>query len=103
VGKSLSGIDWIDVTTLMNGLEAIHEVKIEWTVSLPTVGAGGLLAFTVYAWVPAIEKPGRREVARISGIWPDKERPTFDGYVFNKLYELDRAIGKAYAQEEMPG
>lgn len=98
MGKSMSGIDWIDVATLMNGLESIHEVKIEWTVTPPTVGVGGLLAFTAYAWVPAVEKPGTREIARVSGIWPDKERPTFDGYVFNMLYALDRAIGRAYTQ-----
>lgn len=102
MGKSLSGIDWIDVATLMNGLEAIHEVKVEWTASTPTVGAGGLLAITVWAWTPAVDGPGVREVARISGIWPDKDRPSLDGYVFNKLYDLDRAIGKEYAQRELP-
>lgn len=101
MGKSLSGIDWIDVATLMNGLESIHEVSIEWTVSTPTRGAGGLLAFTVYAWTPTVEAQQTREIARISGIWPDKERPTFDGYVFNKLYELDKLIGQAYAQKEL--
>lgn len=100
--KSTSGIDWIDVTTLMNGLEAIHEVKIEWIVSTATRGNGGLLDFAVYAWVPTVEPHKAREIARISGTWPDKERPTFDGFVFNKLYELDRAIGKVYAQEQLP-
>jgi hypothetical protein len=102
VGKSMSGIDWIDVATLMNGLEGIHEVKIEWTVSTLTRGDGGLLDFTACAWVPTVEPQVTREIARISGTWPDKDRPTFDGYVFNKLYELDKLIGRVYAQKELP-
>lgn len=101
MGKSMTGIDWIDVATLMNGLEGIHEVKIEWTVSTATRGNGGLLDFAVYAWVPTVEAHKAREIARISGTWPDKERPTFDGYVFNKLYELDKLIGQAYGQKEL--
>jgi hypothetical protein len=98
----MSGIDWIDVTTLLNGLEAIHEVSIELIVTAATAGSGGLLGTTVTAYVPTPGSEQRKTVATIRGSWPDRERPTFDGYVFNQLYALDRAIGQAYAQEELP-
>jgi hypothetical protein len=97
-----SGIEWGDVKNLWMALEGIHELTVELTVSTRSGCAGGKLATTLIAWVPSVEAHHTTEVAKIDGGWPDGVRPSFASYVFNALYDLDRAIGRAYAQKELP-
>lgn len=102
MGKYGSGeIDWIDITTLMTGLQGIHECNVELTVTTGTQGHNGLLNFTVLAWVPTVEKHQTRTIAEVSKSWPNKDHGTFDGAVFNALYELDKEISKAYEQKKI--
>lgn len=96
-----SGIDWTDVRDLWSALEGIHELTVELTVTIRSRQPGGALAITLVAWVPSVEAHHTKEVAKIDGFWPDGVRPTFSSYVFNELYNLDRAIGRAYNQEEI--
>lgn len=98
MGKSQIGIDWIDVTTLMTGIQGIHELTVELTVTTGTRGHCGSLLFTVSAWVPTVEAHQTKVIAEVKGEWPDKKHPTFDGAVFNALYALDHAISRAYDQ-----
>jgi len=97
-----SGIEWMDVKNLWSALEGIHELLVELTVTTRSRQPGGVLAITLIAWVPSVEAHHTTEVAKIDGFWPDGVRPTFASYVFNALYDLDRAIGKAYSQKELP-
>jgi hypothetical protein len=91
----------MDVLNLWQALEGIHELTVELTVSTRSGGVGGKLAITLIAWVPTVEAHHTKEVARIDGSWPDGVRPSFASYVFNELYDLDRAIGRAYAQKDI--
>ena len=102
MGKYTSaGIDWIDVTTLMCGLQGIHEVNVELTITTVTQGHSGLLRISALAWTPTVEAHGTKEIAQVAGSWPDSVHPSFDSAVFALLYELDRAIGKSYEQTKI--
>ena len=96
MGKSMSNIDWTDVTTLMTGINGIHEVTVELTVIAGMQGHNGLLNFTLSAWVPTVEANHTKVVAEVKGSWPDKTYPSFDSCIFNALYRLDHEISKAY-------
>lgn len=97
--KSMMNIDGGDVMNLAAGLAGIHEVEVEWTTIVRMRGISTSLDITVLAWVPAPTAHQVKEVARVQGIWPDKEHRGLDAYLFALLYELDRAIGKAYDQK----
>lgn len=97
----MSSIDWTDVAMLMSGLADIHEVSVEWTVTTLMPAGSGQLGFTALAWVPTTEAHYTEEVAQVTGSWPDKEHLDFCGFVFAKLYDLDRAIGRAYEQRKL--
>lgn len=99
----MSVIDWIDVTTLMTGINGIHEVTVELTVTAGSQGHNGLLNYTVLAWVPTVEPQQTRVVAEVKGSWPNRNYPSFDSEVFNALYKLDYEISKAYDQRPLAG
>lgn len=102
MSKFMTGIDGIDICTLMAGLEGIHECNIELTVRAGTLGDNGTLDTTALAWVPALPPESTRTIAEVKGTWPDKKHPSLDAFLFALLYELDRAIGRAYAQAGLP-
>lgn len=96
-----SGITWTDVAALLTGLQGIHECRVEVVITVLTQGHNGMLDFTVSAWVPTVEAQHTRMIAEVKGTWPNKTHPTFDSCLFNAAYDLDRAIGRAYAQEPL--
>jgi len=103
MGKSLSsGVGWSEVTNLMAALQGIHECTVELTITTGGQGHNGLLAFMAYAWVPTVEAHQTREIGRVSGTWPDKRHPSVESAVFNAMYDLDRDIGRQYAQKPLP-
>lgn len=102
MGKLLnSGINWSDVTYLWQGLEVIHECKVELTVLTGTVPGSHSLDFTASAWVPTVEAHQTSVLAEVKGSWPDRTHPTFDSCIFNALYELDRRIGRVDFQKPL--
>lgn len=99
---SSNGPDWIDVTALMTGLSGIHELNVELTVTTVTQGASGLLRTTACAWKPVVVPQKTEVVAEVVGTWPDKEHASYGSYVYWLLFELDKAIGRAYDQKVLP-
>jgi hypothetical protein len=103
MGKLLnSGITWSDVTYLIEGLQNIHECTVELTVLTRSQTGAHTLDFTILAWIPSVEAQETKTIAEVKGSWPDKSHPTFDSCIFNACYDLDRAIGRAWMQEEIP-
>jgi len=101
MGKLLSsGISWSDVTYLWQGLEGIHECKVELTVLIGIAPGSHSLDFTVSAWEPTVEAHQTKVIAEVKGTWPDRMHPTFDSCIFNAIYELDRRIGRADSARE---
>jgi len=103
LAKSLMSIEGGDIANLMKGLEGIHEVKVELTVSVAGSGLDGSLDIIALAWVPTPEAHGTKDIASVAGTWPEREQRTLTAYIFALLYELDRAIGRAYAQKDITG
>lgn len=99
---SSPGPDWIDVTTLMTGLGGIHELNVELTLTTVTQGQNGLLRTTACAWRPTVEAHQTEVVAEVVGSWPDNAHAEYGSYVYWLLFELDKAIGRAYAQTVLP-
>jgi hypothetical protein len=97
-----SGITMSDVMYLLSGLESIHECRVELTVRTAGLAGNSMLDTTALAWVPTVEAQQTKTVATVTKSWPDKQHPTYDSFVFNLLYDLDREIGRAYMQEEIP-
>jgi len=97
----MSVMDWHDVMRLAQGLSGIHELEIELTVRVDTVSSNTSLVTTALAWRPTVEPHQVKEIAKVVGTWPAKEHGSYDGFVFSLLYELDKAIGRAYGQEEL--
>lgn len=82
----------------MQGIEGIHELNVELTVTTAMSHAGNGLRITVSAWVPTVEAQGTKVIAEVIRLWPNKEGLPFVGTVFNALYGLDAAVGSAYDQ-----
>jgi len=98
---TISGIDWTDVATLMNGIQGIHECTVELTVLTVGQRHSGTLVTTAFAWVPTVEPAQTRTLAAITREWPNKKHPTYDSFIFNILYDLDREIGREYTQAQL--
>jgi len=96
----MNGIDWTDVILLMVGLEGIHECRVELTVTAGGQAHNGMLSTTALAWIPTVEPQHTKEIAKVVKEWPDRTHPTYDSFVFNLLYDLDRAIGQVYRQDQ---
>jgi hypothetical protein len=97
-----AGITWTDVGLLLNSLEGIHECNVELIVTTGGQGHNGSVRIGLKAWVPTVEAQQTKVIATLVATWPDRDHPTFDSFVFNSLYALDRRIGLNYAQEEIP-
>jgi hypothetical protein len=99
---TIGGIDWTDVGTLMSGLQGIHECTVELTVRTVGQRHSGSLATTALAWIPTFDAAQTLTIGELTREWPNKTHPTFDNFVFNLLYDLDREIGRQYAQAKLP-
>jgi hypothetical protein len=82
----------------MTGIQGIHELSIELTVTVTSQGHNGLLAYTLIAWLPTVEPQQTKTIAELKGEWPNKLHPTFDSCIFNELYKLDHLISRAYQE-----
>jgi len=96
-----SGITWTDVALLMIALEGIHECNVELTVTTGMDAHNGAVRISLKAWMPTVEAQQTKVIASLVETWPDRDHPTFDSFVFNALYALDRRIGRNYEQKEM--
>lgn len=97
--ESSTGPDWIDVIALQEAVQGIHDCHVEWTTRTVTHGAGAVLSTTVLAWVDSVEAHQVKELASVTFAWPNKTHTRFNHAVYEALFKLDVAIGKAYVQK----
>lgn len=103
MAKSMSHLDWTDVAMMTGALEALHTCRVEWTVTARGQGHNGGLHVTmdgVFSVLPGSDLPKR---VGVTGDWPSGYARSFEGLVYNLLWQLDYAIGRAYEQMELPG
>jgi len=100
VGKYGTGIGMTDVATMMKAVEAMHTCLVEFRVLTRGKGVDGALTIECAAsfeTLPGSDLPKR---VGVEHVWPTKAASTFDGLLYNLLWQLDYAIQKAY--EQMP-
>lgn len=98
MGKFTSGVAMTDVGAMMRAIEAMHECHVEFIVRTHTRQAGGSISIECVAEfdrVPGTELP---KLVAVKHTWPTKAANTFDGLLYNLLWQLDYAIQQAYEQ-----
>jgi hypothetical protein len=102
VGKYGSGIGMTDVAAMMKAVEALHECRVEFTVRTLGLGVDGRINTACEA---SFERLPGSDLPRHVGVemdWPNKAAATYEGMLYNLLWQLDYAIQKAYEQMPLP-
>lgn len=102
MAKSTNTPDETDVETMMRAIEALHGGQVTMTVSPGGIGSTGGLAIVLTHRLPAV--PGVEEDTEqlVTNRWPCPHHRHFWSCIFEGLYRLDSAIGRAYIQVELP-
>lgn len=103
MGKYSTGIGMTDVGAMMKAIEAMHECHVVYHVRTDGLGVDGRIAIECEAGfdrLPGSELPRRVSVGHI---WPSKAVSTFEGLMYNLLWQLDYAIQQAYEQAKLEG
>jgi hypothetical protein len=101
MGKYSSGLDWIDVETMMRAMSALHTGQVGLTVLPHGIGSSG--GVSVGASIMFDVLPGSSIPPCVSVIknWPCASHATFQGHCFALLHELDYEISKVYANKSL--
>jgi len=96
-----TGPDWIDVSTMMSAVQALHSASVEVSVSPRGIGFGIGVLVTVKATfdrLPGSSLP--KDVTVVVG-WPDDRSRTLAALAYRSLHELDYEISKVYENESL--
>jgi hypothetical protein len=100
VGKYGTGIGMTDVAAMAKAVEAMHSCRVEFIVRTRGTGVDGSLDIECIASFVVLPGSDLPRVVGVQHHWPSKAARTFDGLLYNLLWQLDYAIQKAY--EQMP-
>lgn len=98
MGKSTNGPDWTGVIAMTGAIEALHGCRVEWTVTTAGQAHNGSCAIAMVASFPTLPGSELPKQVKVSGGWPNVSAKTFEGYVYNLLWQLDYGIQQAYEQ-----
>ncbi len=91
-----------DVGAMMRAIESMHDCRVEFhvrTLTRQPAGAIAIVCDATFERLPDSELPKR---CRVEHSWPSKVASTFDGLLYNLLWQLDLAIQQAYEQAKFP-
>lgn len=100
MGKYSSGVGMTDVGAMMRAIEAMHTCHVEFIVRTRSIQPGGSIAIECTAQFDTLPSSDLPKCVLVEHSWPTKAAATFDGLLYNLLWQLDYAIQKAY--EQMP-
>jgi len=100
MGKYGSGVGMTDVAAMMKAVEAMHTCRVEYRVRTAGKGVDGSMNIVCEATFDVLPGSDLPKVVNVEHTWPSKASATFDGLLYNLLWQLDYAIQKAY--EQMP-
>jgi hypothetical protein len=94
-----TGIDWMEVTVLINALESLHDVTVSLTMSLD----GAFVPYRMQVVALATKKGATsgglpRSVSR-KRFFPSVDAASMDGLCYRLLHELDHDCGEMWVQE----
>jgi hypothetical protein len=102
MGKSTNGPDWTGVIAMTGAIESLHSCRVEWIVTTAGEAHNGKCSIAMkasFATLPESELP---RTVTVTGAWPNTTARTFEGYVYNLLWQLDYGIQRAYEQMGLP-
>lgn len=95
MGKYGTGIGMTDVAVMMKAIEAMHTCHVEFRVLTAGKGVDGSLSIVSVASFDRLPSSDLPKLVEVTHIWPSKAAATFDGLLYNLLWQLDYAIQKA--------
>src|SRR6266699_673039 len=98
VGKSSNGPDWIGIGAMTRAIETLHTCHVEWTVTTVSRQPNGNMRIRMIATFELLPGSSLPRTVEVTGLWPSDTARTFEGYVYNLLWQLDYGIQKAYEQ-----
>lgn len=96
-----TGPDWVDISTMMKAMSALHSGHVGLTV-LPA-GPGSSSGLSVSAAIMFDLLPGSSlpPVVAVEQKWPCVGSKTFAGFCYGLLHKLDYEISRVYKQESL--
>ena len=98
MSKYTTGIGMTDVAAMMKAVEAMHECHVEFHVRTLGKDVSGRIAIVCDATFTTLPGSDLPKHVWVENSWPNSAAATFDGLLYNLLWQLDYAIQQAYEQ-----
>lgn len=98
MGKYGSGVGMTDVAAMMKAIEALHDCQVEFHVRTHGKGVDGTINTVCMASFVTLPGSDLPKVVLVEMRWPNNAAATYEGMLYNLLWQLDYAIQKAYEQ-----
>lgn len=95
---SSGSIGWTDLMTMAGAIEGVHTCRVEVVFSTLGQGHNGGMHIVATARFDVLPGSDLLETVSVNADWPSGKARSEMGLVYNLLWQLDYAIGKAYEQ-----
>lgn len=94
----MSGPEVTDVMMMLAALEGVHSCRAEFRLTTRTTPPNGSMHIECTASFSVLPGSDLPSTVAVEADWPSAKARTFEGLLYNLLWQLDYAIGKAYEQ-----
>jgi len=94
-----NGIDWMEVTVLMNAIEALHAVDVSLVMSLDGAFKPYRMQVIATAVRQVVDPTGRKPSVSRKRFYPSVDAKSMSGLCYRLLHELDNDCGTMWVQE----
>lgn len=94
-----SGLDWMEVTELINAIEALHAVDVSLVMSLDGAFKPYRMQVVALAERKEPDATGRRRSVSRRRFFPTNDAKSMVGLCYRLLHELDGDCGTMWSQE----
>jgi hypothetical protein len=98
---SSSGPDWVDVSTMMKAMSALHSGHVGLTVLPAGLGSSSGLSVSAAIMFDLLPGSALPPCVAVEAKWPASEAKTFAGFCFSLLHKLDFEVSRVYKQESL--
>ena len=95
-----AGIDWMEVTVLINAIEALHAVDVSLLMSLDGAFKPYRMQVIAVAARKMVGPTGQKRSVSRKRFFPSVDATTMAGLCYRLLHELDGDCGTMWTQEE---
>jgi len=98
MGKYSSGIGLTEAIAMMGAIEAMHQCRVELTITTRGQAHNGCAHIVLAAAFDTLPDSDLPKVVGVEHDWPSRAVSTFEGLFYNLCWQLDYAIQQAYEQ-----